>query len=148
MFEIFNNTNKEIEELKKLEEYMNFVVDKLEIKEGIFNIIFVSNDEIHEINREFRNTDRVTDVISFALEDNEEEAFKAFRLLGDIYIAIDVAYDQAIEYNHSFTRELSFLAIHGLLHLLGYDHMEKDEEIIMFQKQEDILNEFGIKREN
>lgn len=146
MFEIFNNTDKEINELEKLKEYMGFVVNRLEISEGIFNIIFVSNDEIHEINREFRNTDRVTDVISFALEDNEEEAFKEFRLLGDIYIAIDVAYDQAIEYNHSREREICFLATHGLLHLLGYDHMTVEEEKEMFGKQEELLEEFGINR--
>ena len=146
MFEIFNNTDKEINELEKLKEYMGFVVDRLEISEGIFNIIFVSNDEIHEINREFRNTDRVTDVISFALEDNEEEAFKEFRLLGDIYIAIDVAYDQAIEYNHSREREVCLLATHGLLHLLGYDHMTIEEEKEMFGKQEELLEEFGINR--
>lgn len=146
MFEIINNTNKEIEEIEKLKEYMTFVVEKLEIKEGIFNIIFVSNDEIHEINREFRNTDRVTDVISFALEDDENEAFKEFRLLGDIYIAIDVAYDQAIEYNHSREREVCFLATHGLLHLLGYDHMTIEEEKEMFSKQEELLNAYEIKR--
>lgn len=146
MFEIFNNTNKEIMEIKKLKEYMNFVIDKLDIKEGIFNIIFVSNEEIHEINREFRNTDRVTDVISFALEDNEDEAFKAYRLLGDIYIAIDVAYDQAVEYNHSREREVCFLATHGLLHLLGYDHMTIDEEKEMFNKQEELLSAYEINR--
>lgn len=146
MFEIINNTNKEIKELTKLEEYMNFVVDKLEIKEAVFNIIFVSNEEIHEINRKFRNTDRVTDVISFALEDNEEESFSAYRLLGDIYIAIDVAYDQAIEYNHSREREVCFLATHGILHLLGYDHMTIEEEKEMFTKQEELLDAYEIKR--
>lgn len=146
MFEIFNNTDKEIDELDKLKDYMNFVVDKLEIKEGVFNIIFVNNEEIHEINRTYRNTDRVTDVISFALEDNEEETFKQFRLLGDIYIAIDVAYDQAIEYNHSREREVCFLATHGLLHLLGYDHMTIEEEKEMFEKQDDLLNAYQIIR--
>ena len=146
MFEIINNTDKEIKETKKLKEYMNFVADKLEIKEAFFNIIFVSNEEIHEINREFRNTDRVTDVISFALEDNEEESFSAYRLLGDIYIAIDVAYDQAIEYNHSKEREVCFLATHGILHLLGYDHMTIEEEKEMFTKQEQLLDAYEIKR--
>lgn len=146
MFEIINNTDRDIEEVNKLKEYMDFVTSKLDIKEGIFNIIFVSNDEIHEINKEFRNTDRVTDVISFALEDNEEEAFSEFRLLGDIYIAIDVAYDQAIEYNHSREREVCFLATHGLLHLLGYDHMTIEEEKEMFGKQEELLNAYEIKR--
>ena len=146
MFEIFNNTDKEIKEIDKLREYMNFAVDKRKVNEGIFNIIFVSNEEIHDINREFRHTDRVTDVISFALEDNEEEAFKEFRILGDIYIAIDVAYDQAIEYNHSREREVCFLATHGLLHLLGYDHMTIEEEKEMFGMQEELLDAYGIKR--
>ena len=146
MFEIINNTEKEIKELSKLEEYINFVVQELDIKEAFFNIIFVSNEEIHEINREFRNTDRVTDVISFALEDNEEELFSEYRLLGDIYIAIDVAYDQAIEYNHSREREVCFLATHGILHLLGYDHMTIEEEKEMFTKQEQLLDAYEIKR--
>ena len=68
------------------------------------------------------------------------------RLLGDIYISIDKAKEQAIEYGHSLLRELSFLSIHGLLHLLGYDHMKKEDEEVMFKKQEDLLNEFGITR--
>ena len=146
MFEIINNTEKEIDEINKLKDYIPFIVDKLNVKEGIFNIIFVSNEEIHEINKNFRNTDRVTDVISFALEDNEEEAFKSYRLLGDIYIAIDVAYDQAIEYNHSREREVCFLVTHGLLHLLGYDHMTIEEEKEMFSKQEELLNAYEITR--
>jgi len=146
MFEIINNTNKEIEEIKKLEGYIRFIVKKLGVSEAIFNIIFVSNEEIHVINREYRNTDRVTDVISFALEDNEDEVFDAYRLLGDIYIAIDVAYDQAIEYNHSREREVCFLATHGLLHLLGYDHMTIEEEKEMFSKQEELLNLYEITR--
>ena len=146
MFDIINNTNKEIEEINKLKEYLNFVVNKLDIKKAIFNIIFVSNEEIHKINKEYRNTDRVTDVISFALEDNKDIVYKDFRLLGDIYIAIDVAYDQAVEYNHSREREVCFLATHGILHLLGYDHMNEDEEKEMFSLQEKLLQEYNITR--
>ena len=146
MFEIFNNTDKEIKEIKLLNEYMKFATKKLDIEKGIFNIIFVSNEEIHNINKEYRNTDRVTDVISFALEDNPDIVYEDFRLLGDIYIAIDVAYDQAIEYNHSREREVCFLATHGLLHLLGYDHMTPLEEKEMFGKQDELLDEYGIKR--
>lgn len=146
MFEIFNESGKEIEEITKLQEYMKFVVEKLTIENGIFNIIFVSNEKIHEINKEFRHVDRVTDVISFALEDNPDIVYDDFRLLGDIYIAIDVAYDQAIEYNHSREREVCFLATHGLLHLLGYDHMTEEEEKEMFGKQEELLKEYGINR--
>ncbi len=146
VFEIFNNTDKEIKEIKLLNEYMKFATKKLDIEKGIFNIIFVSNEEIHNINKEYRNTDRVTDVISFALEDNPDIVYEDFRLLGDIYIAIDVAYDQAIEYNHSREREVCFLATHGLLHLLGYDHMTPLEEKKMFGKQDELLDEYGIKR--
>lgn len=146
MFEIFNESNKEIKEISKLEEYMKFVVRKLEIEKGIFNIIFVDNDKIHEINKEYRKVDRVTDVISFALEDNPDIVYDDFRLLGDIYIAIDVAYDQAIEYNHSREREVCFLATHGVLHLLGYDHMTEGEEKEMFGLQEELLQEYGINR--
>lgn len=146
MFEIFNESNKEIKEISKLEEYMKFVVRKLEIEKGIFNIIFVDNDIIHKINKEYRKVDRVTDVISFALEDNPDIVYDDFRLLGDIYIAIDVAYDQAIEYNHSREREVCFLATHGVLHLLGYDHMTEEEEKEMFGLQEELLQEYGINR--
>ncbi len=146
MFDIINNTNKEIEELNKLKEYLKFIVKKLNIEKGIFNIIFVSNEEIHKINKEYRNTDRVTDVISFALEDNQDIVYEDFRLLGDIYIAIDVAYDQAVEYNHSREREVCFLATHGILHLLGYDHMNEEEEKEMFSLQEKLLQEYNITR--
>lgn len=146
MFEIFNESNKEILEIDKLQKYLEFVVKKLEIEKGIFNIIFVDNEKIHEINREYRKVDRVTDVISFALEDNPDIVYDDFRLLGDIYIAIDVAYDQAIEYNHSREREVCFLATHGVLHLLGYDHMNVEEEKEMFGIQEELLKEYGINR--
>lgn len=146
MFDVFNNTNKEIKELDILKKYLKYAIKELKIEKGIFNIIFVSNEEIHEINKNYRNTDRVTDVISFALEDNEDVVYKDFRLLGDIYIAIDVAYDQALEYNHSREREVCFLATHGILHLLGYDHMNEVEEKIMFSKQDELLDGFGITR--
>ena len=89
---------------------------------------------------------KFTDVISFALEDNPDIVYDDFRLLGDIYIAIDVAYDQAIEYNHSREREVCFLATHGVLHLLGYDHMTEEEEKEMFGLQEELLQEYGINR--
>jgi len=79
-------------------------------------------------------------------EDNPDIVYEDFRLLGDIYIAVDIAYDQAIEYNHSREREVCFLATHGLLHLLGYDHMTEEEEKEMFGKQEELLKEYGINR--
>lgn len=147
-YEIFNETDKTLnEEMDKLNELLEFALKREKLENVEFNIIFVDSKTIHEINKTYRNVDRVTDVISFALEDNKTIELE-HRLLGDIYICIEKAEEQADEYGHSFLRELSFLTIHGLLHLLGYDHMEKDEEEIMFKKQEDILNEFGIKRGN
>ena len=147
-YEIFNETDKNLEkEMDKLHELLEFTLKREKLENVEFNIIFVDSETIHEINRTYRNVDRVTDVISFALEDNKTIELD-HRLLGDIYICIEKAEEQAKEYGHSFLRELSFLTIHGLLHLLGYDHMEKEEEEIMFRKQEDILNEFGIKRGN
>ncbi len=148
MFEIINNRGIEIPELGELKNYLEFVVTKENLENALFNIIFVTNEEIHNINKTYRNTDRVTDVISFALEDNSDNDLSAtgIRVLGDIYIALDVAYDQAKEYGHSNLREVCFLATHGLLHLLGYDHMIESEEKIMFSKQEELLKAYNINR--
>ena len=145
MFEIVNEV-EEIKELDTINELLNLVVIKEKLENCLFNIILVDNDYIHKLNKEYRGIDRVTDVISFALEDSQDEVKLDFRVLGDIYISVDKAKDQAKEYGHSFLRELSFLTIHGLLHLLGYDHMSKEEEEIMFKKQDELLNEFGITR--
>ena len=137
-------------DLYKDYEYLYEVIDatlKHEKAEGsIFSIIFVEDEEIHQINREYRNVDRITDVISFAFEDNNDLEYNDIRLLGDIYICIPQMKRQAKEYGHGEERELSFLTVHGLLHLLGYDHMKKDEEKIMFDLQELILDEANIKR--
>lgn len=116
------------------------------IENAYFSIIFVGEEEIQKINREYRNIDKVTDVISFALEDNEEMIYNNTRVLGDIYICIPRMMEQAESYGHSIKRELSFLVVHGMLHLLGYDHMKKEEEQVMFALQELILNEEGITR--
>ncbi len=146
MFEIINNTDNEIKDLNILEDYLKFLVKKRNIEMAIFNVIFVTNEKIQEINREYRSIDKVTDVISFALEDNIDIVYNDFRLLGDIYICVDRMYEQAEIYNHSVLREMCFLVTHGLLHLLGFDHMEEEEEKIMFSLQEELLNEYGIKR--
>lgn len=147
-YEIFNETNYDLKkETDKLYELLAFALKREKLDNVEFNVIFVDSNTIHDINKTYRNVDRITDVISFALEDNKTIELD-HRLLGDIYICVERAEEQAKEYGHSFLRELAFLTIHGLLHLLGYDHMEKEEEKIMFQKQEDILNEFGIRREN
>lgn len=146
IYEIFNETDKNLKkEMDKLYQLLDFTLKRENLENVEFDVIFVDSNMIHEINKTYRNVDKVTDVISFALEDNKTVELD-HRLLGDIYICVERAEEQAKEYGHSFLRELAFLTIHGLLHLLGYDHMEKEEEEIMFKKQEDILNEFGIKR--
>jgi len=116
------------------------------------SVTFVTNGTIQDINSEYRGKDQPTDVISFALEElGEGEMAVTFegmpRILGDIIISTDRAKEQAEEYNHSFERELGFLAVHGFLHLLGYDHMEPEEEKVMFTKQDEILQTFGLGRD-
>ena len=146
MFEIVNNTSNEILDLEVINGYVKFLVKKEKLKQAYFNIIFVDNEEIRQINSKYRNIDRVTDVISFALEDYQDIVKENIRMLGDIYISLDKAYEQALEYNHGVLREICFLITHGLLHLLGYDHMTKEEEAIMFKKQEELLNLYNITR--
>lgn len=146
MFEIINETVEKIEELDYLNNYISYVVKKEKLENCVFNIIFVSNEKIHEINFNYRGVDKVTDVISFALEDANDVKEPGMRILGDIYIAINVAYNQAEIYGHSNIREICFLATHGILHLLGYDHMEEEEEKIMFTKQKELLESYEIIR--
>ena len=147
--EIFNQTDEDIEELETVKKVLNYAIEKEKLSNVEFNVIIVDNNYIHELNKNYRNIDRETDVITFALEDDETVINGSdTRVLGDIYISIDKAKSQAEEYQHSFLRELSFLAVHGFYHLLGYDHMEEDEAKIMFGKQEEVLSECGIKREN
>lgn len=146
MFEIINELPYEISELPELKKYVNYLVEKLSLEKCEFNIIFIDNQKIHQINKEYRGVDRPTDVISFALEDNMDITYKDFRLLGDIYISLEKCYEQAQEYNHSRQREISFLTTHGILHLLGYDHMEIKDELEMFSLQKELLNNYGIKK--
>lgn len=147
--EIFNQTEKEIEELATVEKVLLSALKKEKLEDVSFNLIIVNNEYIHELNRNYRNIDRETDVITFALEDEDSLVLPTDeRVLGDIYISIEKAVAQSEEYGHSLLRELSFLAVHGFYHLLGYDHMNPEDEVVMFQKQEEVLEEYGIKREN
>lgn len=146
MITINNLTNENLKEIDELNEYTNYLINYMNI-DASFSVIIVDNNKIHEINKEYRGIDRPTDVISFALEEDEDYEVKE-RLLGDIFISIDKVYEQAKEYNHSVKRELFFLVTHGFLHLLGYDHMKKEDEEIMFPLQEKILNEYGVTKEN
>ena len=112
--------------------------------EPFISVTIVDNAYIHEINKTYRHIDRPTDVISFAfLDDNpkRDELFHSGQMvvLGEIYISFEKAQEQALSYGHSLERELKFLFVHGLLHLLGYDHMKKEDEEIMFRLQDEIL---------
>ena len=110
--------------------------------------VLVDDERIHEINREYRHIDRSTDVISFAMEDNDQFYVEGMpRTLGDIFISVDHAKKQAEEYGHSLRREMCFLFTHGILHLLGYDHMTDEQEKKMFGLQDKILGALSIERE-
>lgn len=104
------------------------------------SVIFVNDEQIHQINRDYRNIDRPTDVISFALADNKDEIDYIPEELGDIFINIDAARRQAVDYQHSEKREICFLFTHGLLHLNGFDHQNKEEEQEMIRYQKLILD--------
>lgn len=120
----------------------------LEVKANYeVDVSLVDEETIHEINRDYRSVDRVTDVISFAFEDDESELGTIVgedvpRILGEIFICVPRALEQAKEIGNTPERELCFLFIHGLLHLLGYDHMKKEDEDIMFPLQERILTAY------
>ncbi|MGB4984698.1 MAG: rRNA maturation RNase YbeY [Erysipelotrichaceae bacterium] len=108
------------------------------------SVIFVDDEMIHQINKEYRNIDKATDVISFALNDASDDyqcCEEVLNELGDIFINVDAIVRQASEYGHSEQREANFLFTHGLLHLLGYDHMTSSDEAIMFGLQKEILGE-------
>ena len=110
--------------------------------------VLVDDERIHEFNREYRHIDRSTDVISFAMEDNDQFYVEGMpRTLGDIFISVDHAKKQAEEYGHSLRREMCFLFTHGILHLLGYDHMTDEQEKEMFGLQDEILGALSIERE-
>lgn len=141
------NDTKENINIEFLQDVVKYSLEYENVDNGVVNIIIVDNEKIRTINLEYRNIDRETDVISFALEDDDTFIKLPIRILGDIYISIDKARTQAIEYGHSLKRELAFLTVHGILHLLGYDHMIKSDEEVMFQKQEQILNDLDIRRD-
>ena len=147
--EVFVTVEEEIKELETVEKVLYSAIEKEKLEKVSFNLIIVDNDYIHDLNKNYRNIDRETDVITFALEDEDTIVMpNEERVPGDIYISIDRARSQAEDFGHSLLRELSFLAVHGFYHLLGYDHMTEEEEKIMFKKQEEVLDAYGIRRES
>lgn len=152
--DIIDETNELTEQHRQLIENVLLKAFEMENfdKESEVCVSVVHNDRIHELNRDYRNQDRPTDVLSFALTEQGDGEIEIIgdeslpNVLGDIVISIDKAKEQAEAYGHSFERELAFLTVHGFLHLLGYDHMTEEDEKIMFQKQEEILNAYGLQR--
>jgi len=126
------------------------------------SLLFVDNEEIKEINKDTRGIDRETDVLSFPMLEYEDkkvfkDLYKDYKfsqsdfdgeelVLGDIVLSLEKALEQSQEYNHSFEREASYLVVHSVLHLLGYDHMEDEDKAIMRSREEDILNKLNITR--
>ena len=127
-------------------ELMRLTFDYLKIQSNYeVDLSLVDEEDIHQINRDYRGVDRVTDVISFAFGDDDSELGKILgdevpKMLGEIFICVPRAIEQAKEIGNTIERELCFLFVHGLLHLLGYDHMKKEDEDVMFPLQETILS--------
>lgn len=144
---IFKEVDEEVPYLPLVSKVLKRAMKMEQLKNTSFNLIIVDDDYIHTLNKNYRNIDRPTDVITFALEDDASCVLpKGKRVLGDIYISLDTAKRQAEEYQHGLDRELCFLAVHGFYHLLGYDHMTKEEEKVMLKKQEEVLEQYGITR--
>ncbi len=142
MFDIVDKYN--YRDYEYLYDLLGYALEKLDEENSTFTLILTDDEEVHYLNKTYRNIDRTTDVLSFALNDTGKLP-GPINVLGDIYISIPKMIEQSKEYGHSEKRELSFLALHGLLHLLGYDHTLGDkEEKEMFDLQKEILNEKGI----
>ncbi|MEK4964634.1 rRNA maturation RNase YbeY [Weizmannia sp. FSL K6-3076] len=151
--DMMDETNElEAEHLELVRTLLDYAARQEGVEDGTeLSVTFTDNEGIREINRDYRGKDQPTDVISFALEEMGEGEIEITgaempRVLGDIIISVPRAREQAGEYGHSFERELGFLAVHGFLHLLGYDHMTKEDETEMFGRQNEILDRYGLKR--
>lgn len=143
MVEIFDLTkNKELDIYSKdIKKYYKKTLEVLNIKDDLdLSLIIVGKTKIRNINRDYRNIDRETDVISFANIDSDDYDYLSDDInLGDIFINVDRVKSQAKKYEHSIKREFVFLFVHGMLHLLGYDHMKKEDEEVMFNLQDKIV---------
>ncbi len=109
-------------------------------KDAVVSVILVKSKKIHEINKLYRNIDKSTDVITFAAQEGDSFAEEELLELGDVFINVDAVEQQAKEYDHSIQREIGFLFVHGVLHTLGYDHQNEEEEEIMFELQRKLLD--------
>ena len=144
----------EYEEVVKKVVEQCFKEENMENSKMYLSIILTTSDHIHEINNEYRDVDRATDVLSFPIFEKEEidekitnQDFEHEDVLGDIIISIEQVRRQAEEYGHSFEREFAYMIVHGFYHLMGYDHIKEEDKVIMRAKEEKVLNKLGIKRD-
>ncbi|MGL4698710.1 MAG: rRNA maturation RNase YbeY [Apilactobacillus waqarii] len=156
--EIYDKTKDGVDpkHIDLVEDVLQFASKALDLKDNTeMSVTFVNNDEIKEINSKYRGVDRATDVISFAIEDGEDDfplimddemAAEIPENIGDIFVSIDKVAEQAEFLDHSYERELGFLVVHGFLHLNGYDHMKQEDEDVMFPLQRKIMDDYGLKR--
>ena len=150
----YNGVKLEKSNEKLISKVVNTVLEMENICHDVdVYITLMDNDEIHKINKEYRDVDRPTDVLSFPMFERDEivnlkeqKKNDIEEILGDILISVPKVKEQAEEYGHSFEREVSYLVTHGMLHLLGYDHMEEDEKKIMREHEEAVLQKLGIDR--
>ena len=138
---------------KRLQDGLNAVAKLHDLDDMTeVDITIVDDEEIHQLNRDYRNVDRPTDVLSFALDEDDEDEPELLEgqlhLLGDIIISAETATGQAEEFGHGLEREIVYLAVHGLLHLLGYDHMVEEDKVIMRAKEEEALRAINLAEEN
>lgn len=145
MIEVYNETNSDAY-IKDIENILKLGLKHMNIKDSYISVVIVDKDKIHEINKTYRNVDKVTDVISFAFEDNGGITPDGLRILGEIYLCMDKAKEQAIKYGHSNKREICYLVTHGLLHLLGYNHEKEEDKKKMRIKEEEILELYDANR--
>lgn len=156
--EIYDDTkNVPEEKIKLIEDILNFAGSYLKLPENTeMSVTLMDNEHIHEINKKYRGVDKPTDVISFAIEEDdsdevpiilpEDEEFDIPKNIGDIMVSMDKVKEQAEYLGHSEDRELGFLVVHGFLHLNGYDHMKEEDEREMFGLQREILDSYGLTR--
>lgn len=150
----------DLQENKEYENIVKKVVEQCFKEEGLENsklyisITLTTPEHIHEINKQYRNVDRATDVLSFPIFEKEEidekirtQDFEHEDVLGDIIISIEKVKEQAVEYGHSFEREFAYMLVHGFYHLMGYDHIQEADKVIMRAKEEKVLEKLGIRRD-
>jgi len=143
--------------LDKLQQLTDVLESMEQLEAGEVGLLFVDNEAIRELNAEYRNLDKPTDVLSFAIQESHEDELQITfddeidaqsipNLYGDIVISLERAQEQSEDYGHSLLREICFLYVHGFLHLLGYDHLDTDDERQMLERQQQILEKVGIDR--